>query len=224
MLYPYLVIEGNIGAGKTSLSKMLSADLGSRLVLEHFEENDFLPKFYREPERYAFPLELSFLAERYHQLKRELLTYDLFQPQIIADYFIQKCQIFAQANLADDEISLYSTFFQIVSGNLPKPDLLVYLYVEVSQLLENISKRGRAYEQEIKPAYLERIQRGYLEFLEQYSKINRTRVLLIETKGVDFVHHPEDYARIKQVILTSHDYGLTRIALTGERSSVGDFL
>ena len=140
--YKYISIEGNIGAGKTSLSKLLAEDLGSKLVLEEFTENTFLPKFYENPERYAFPVELSFLSERFSQLKRELNTADLFSPNIISDYFISKCQIFAKNNLSKDEYDLFMKMYEIVEATCPKPDLMVYLYLDVEDLHDNIRKRG----------------------------------------------------------------------------------
>ena len=127
--YKYISIEGNIGAGKTSLAKLLAAELGAKLILEEFAENTFLPKFYENPERYAFPVELSFLSERFSQLKRELNTTDLFAPNIISDYFISKCQIFAKNNLHKDEYDLFLKMYEIVEASCPKPDLMVYLYL-----------------------------------------------------------------------------------------------
>ena len=160
--YPYIAIEGTIGAGKTSLSKRLTADWDARLILEEFADNPFLPKFYEQPDRYAFPLELSFLSERFAQLKKEMQHIDMFAPHVVADYMIHKCQIFAQNNLQPDEYELFLKVFQMVEPNLPKPDLLVYLYLPVEQLLKNIHQRGRAYEQKISAEYLDNIQKQYL--------------------------------------------------------------
>ena len=143
----YIVIEGNIGAGKTSLAKRISGDFNGKLILERFADNPFLPKFYKDPERYSFPLELSFLADRYNQLKRELSDRDLFKSFTIADYYFMKSLIFARATLSDDEYNLYRQIFEIIYSTLPKPDLFVYLHVDPDNLLMNIKKRGRDYEQ-----------------------------------------------------------------------------
>ena len=136
--YDYICIEGNIGAGKTTLSHMLSEEFDTRLILEQFEDNSFLPKFYIEPDKYAFPLELSFLAERFQQLKKELTSHDLFHTMTIADYFINKSLIFARSTLPDDEYALFQKLFQIILPNLPKPNLIVYLHSGVNRLQHNI--------------------------------------------------------------------------------------
>ena len=208
--YKYISIEGNIGAGKTSLAKLLAAELGAKLILEEFAENTFLPRFYENPERYAFPVELSFLSERFSQLKRELNTTDLFTPNIISDYFISKCQIFAKNNLNKDEYDLFLKMYEIVEASCPKPDLMVYLYLEVEDLQYNIRKRGRAYEQSISDEYLGNIQHQYLEYIRQHEEL---RVLLIHTKGLDFVANLEDYATLRDVILQPRPTGIHRIHL-----------
>lgn len=207
--YKYISIEGNIGAGKTSLSKMLAGELGAKLVLEEFAENTFLPKFYENPERYAFPVELSFLSERFSQLKRELNTADLFSPNIISDYFISKCQIFAKNNLNKDEYDLFMKMYEIVEASCPKPDLMVYLYLDVEDLQYNIRKRGRSYEQSITNEYLQSIQHQYLEYIRQHGNL---RVLMIETKGLDFVANREDYVFLRDLILRERSTGLHRLS------------
>lgn len=206
--YHYIVIEGNIGAGKTSLATRLAAEMGARLILEQFEENSFLPKFYEDPDRYAFPLELSFLAERYQQLKGHFQVPDLFQPITLADYFINKSLIFASKNLEPLEYGLYGKLFNIVSSVVPKPDLLVYLYLSPTNLKRNIEKRGRSYEQNIPFDYLEKIQSGYLDFLRQQTD---QRILLIDTNGIDFVHSEEDYRWIKGIISKEYEVGIHRV-------------
>ena len=148
-MYDYIAIEGTIGAGKTSLATMLSKELNTRLILEQYEDNDFLPKFYDDPEKYAFPLELSFLASRYQQLKTELSVTDIFRNRIISDYFISKSLIFSKATLPEAEFILYSKLFSIINQTLPKPDLIVYLYAAVERLQYNIFMRGRSYEMKI---------------------------------------------------------------------------
>ena len=201
--YRYISIEGNIGAGKTSLATMLARDVKARLVLEEFADNPFLPKFYESPERYAFPLELSFLSERFSQLTREVVAGDLFAPQVISDYFLAKCQIFARNNLQTDEYSLFLKMYDVISSSCPKPDLLVYLYRDVANLQENIRERGREYEKNISDDYLENIQRQYMEFIRQHSGM---RILMIKLSGIDFVKKADDYERVKQLI--SQDYPL----------------
>ena len=213
MLYPFIAIEGNIGAGKTSLTKLLAKEKSSKLILEQFEDNSFLPKFYNNPEKYSFPLELSFLAERYQQLKTETSQNSLFEQQIFSDYFIYKCLIFAQANLPVDEFKLYQEFFNIVISNIRIPDLLVYLYVDIDVLLNNIKKRGRDYEQNIKAEYLINIQKGYINFFEQFSKIEKTRILLLDVSKIDFVSNKNDLKKIEKSIFKEYNYGLHRVLL-----------
>ncbi|MBL7941268.1 MAG: deoxynucleoside kinase [Flavobacteriales bacterium] len=205
--YRYIVIEGNIGAGKTSLVQKLAADLQARVVLEEFADNPFLPKFYENRERYAFPVELSFLAERFSQLTREHAQPDLFGQPILADYFINKCQIFAKNNLVGDEYELFLRLFSMVQAQIPKPDLLVYLYLDVENLQRNIRKRGRPYEQKITDHYLENIQRQYLEFIRQHEHM---RVLVLDTNGLDFVGNPADYEKVKSLILSERNPGIHR--------------
>jgi deoxyguanosine kinase len=211
MLYNYIAIEGNIGAGKTSLATKISEDHNAKLILEQFADNPFLPKFYEKPEQYAFPLELSFLAARYHQLKDELTRQDLFKTFTITDYFINKTLIFAQKNLQPDEFALFTKLFYIINTTLPKPDLLVYLYLSIDNLKRNITKRGRSYEQNMEKEYLEKIQSGYLEFIKSQQNM---RILIIDTNTIDFVNDEEDYQVIKDAILTKeYEIGVTRITL-----------
>jgi deoxyguanosine kinase len=210
MEYNFIAIEGNIGAGKTSLSTRLAQEMGARLVLEEFENNPFLPAFYAEPERFAFQVELNFLAQRYHQLKNRLINYDLFSQTTLSDYFIQKSWVFAQVTLKEDELELYRTLFEIIAASLPKPDLLVYLYNDYDQLKVNIQKRGRAYEQGIQVVYLERLQRQYLSYLKTQPHL---RCLVLDTQGLDFVNREEDYHWVKDRILETYPLGLTHISM-----------
>ncbi|MCK9617393.1 MAG: deoxynucleoside kinase [Lentimicrobiaceae bacterium] len=209
MLYNYICIEGNIGAGKTSLATKIAADTQAKLILERFEDNSFLPKFYENPRQYAFPLELSFLADRYQQLK-EQLTSELFVPFTISDYFIAKSLIFAQKTLESDEFTLYRRLFDIIISALPKPDLYVYLYVDIEKLKRNISKRGRTYEQNIQPEYLEKIQAGYLDY---FKYIPEQRILIIDVNNIDFVNNADDYRLITETIFKPYDKGLHRVIL-----------
>lgn len=206
--YNFTVIEGNIGAGKTTLAKKLATDYNARLILEQFAENPFLPKFYNEPDKYAFPLELSFLAERYQQLKTELGNPDLFKPNIVSDYFFLKSLIFAQANLGNDEFGLYSKLFHIINDSLPKPDLFVYLFHDIERLQENIKKRGRSYEQSIPDAYLIKIQTAYFEFIKQLGDI---RILIVDVNNIDFANNDEHYQHIHHLINQPYEMGITRI-------------
>jgi deoxyadenosine/deoxycytidine kinase len=206
--YGYVSIEGNIGAGKTSLSTRLAEKHGARLVLEEFAENPFLEHFYKQPERYAFPLELSFLAERFSQLKEELMNRSLFQSLVMSDYFINKSYIFARANLGPQEFELFMQLFKIVEANLPKPDLLVYLYLPVEQLQENIKKRGRSYEQEISDAYLLNIEKSYFAFMKQHKKL---RTVIIDTSEVDFVNNENDFLKLEALISAPYKPGMHRV-------------
>jgi len=207
----YIVIEGNIGAGKTSLAKRISQDFNGKLILERFADNPFLPKFYQDPERYSFPLELSFLADRYNQLKRELSDRDLFKSFTIADYYFMKSLIFAKATLPDDEFNLYRQIFDIIYSTLPKPDLFVYLHVNPDNLLMNIRKRGRDYEQNITREYLENIQAGYFEFFKQHPDLI---FLIIDTNNIDFISNPEDYREVVQTVFQKeYASGLNRVIL-----------
>lgn len=207
----YLVIEGNIGAGKTSLSQMISKDYNAKLVLEQFADNPFLPKFYQEPDKYSFPLEMSFLAERYNQLNRELQNFDLFSSFTVSDYYFMKSLIFAQNTLQTDEYKLYQQFFKIIYDKMPKPDLYVYLHLDVANLLKNIESRGREFEQQIDPGYLEKIGQGYFNFFKQQGDFP---IAIIDTNNIDFVNNEKDY-KILQDAIFKNDYkrGINRVLL-----------
>jgi 2-amino-4-hydroxy-6-hydroxymethyldihydropteridine diphosphokinase len=204
--YPYIAIEGVIGVGKTTLATMLSETFHSKLVLESFAENPFLPKFYENQEKYAFPLELSFMAERFQQLQDDLLVPDLFHDTIVSDYITQKSLIFAGKTLPEDVFSLYSKLFYIIFAQLPKPDLLVYLYASPEKLKQNIIKRGRDYEQNIKLDYLAELQDGYLE---HFKSVQNQRVLIIDVNNLDFVHNPEDYHKILNLLQEDYPTGVS---------------
>jgi deoxyadenosine/deoxycytidine kinase len=209
MKYNFIAIEGNIGAGKTSLATQISQEYNGKLILEQFEDNAFLPKFYENAAKYAFPLELSFLASRYQQLKDQLTHQDLFKSFTIADYFIHKSMIFAGKTLEGDELALYTRLFKIIEASLPKPDLLVYLYLNIDHLKSNILKRGRPYEQNIDFGYLEKIQAGYIEFLRQQQNM---RILIIDTNKMDFVNRKEDYEKMVTLIGSEYETGITRVS------------
>ncbi len=188
--YNYIAIEGNIGAGKTSLATKISKEFNAKLVLERFADNPFLPKFYKEPERYAFTLEMSFLADRYQQISDDLSQLDLFKDFIVSDYDVNKSLIFSKVTLPVDEFRLYRKLFYQVYKDIAKPDLYVYLYQNTERLQKNIKKRGRKYESDIKDDYLEKINSGYLEFLKSQSDLN---VKIIDISDKDFVKNREDY-------------------------------
>lgn len=189
---------------------MLAKDFNAKLVLEQFADNPFLPKFYNDPQRYSFPLELSFLAERYKQLNNELRTGSLFQPTLIADYFFMKSLIFAQNTLAADEYNLYRQIFEIIYSSIPKPDLYVFLHLPVPLLLKNIEKRGREYEKTITGEYLEKIQQGYFEFFKQHPEYT---FLVIDTSNIDFVDNEGDYQKIRSAIFDQrHEKGVQRLS------------
>lgn len=210
MNYNYIAIEGNIGSGKTSLSLLLAEEYNAKLLLEQFQENPFLSKFYKDKERYAFQVEMSFLTERYYQMKTELAAGDLFQPKIISDYFINKCQIFGNTNLLDDEQKLFNSLFSIIDSSLPKPDLIVYLFLDSETLLNNISKRGRIYEQKIQKEYLEAIHKNYFEYFKQ---LEGRRILILDTTNIDFITNKNDYQLIKNTITAEYPVGTSRVIL-----------
>ena len=188
--FNYIAIEGNIGAGKTTLTNKLAEDFNAKTVLERFADNPFLPKFYEDQNRYAFPLEMSFLADRYQQISDDLAQFDLFKDFIVADYHIFKSLIFAKVTLAEDEFRLYKTMFDIIYKEMPKPDLYIYLYQSTERLLVNIKERGRPYEQEIPAEYLEKINIGYLDYIKSQQNLN---VLIIDITDRDFHNNQEDY-------------------------------
>jgi len=207
----YLVIEGNIGAGKTTLAQMISEKYKTKLVLEQFADNPFLPKFYENQEQYSFPLEMAFLAERYNQLNRELSHLDLFSPFTISDYYFMKSLIFAQNTLQPDEYNLYRQFFTIIYEKMPKPDLYVYLHKDTDLLMKNIAVRGRTYESFITKEYLEKISQGYFGYFKQQTDFP---VLIIDTNGIDFVEKPADFEKLTDTIFNSQfNKGVTRVIL-----------
>lgn len=193
----YICIEGCIGAGKTSLASMLAKDWNAQLILEQFEENVFLPKFYKEPDRYALALELSFLAMRYKQLKTEVRE-DIFYDIKVADFIFDKTFIFANETLKDsDEYELFTNIYDIMSNHIIKPDLIIFLYVPIDQLLNNINKRGRSYEKSITAEYLENIQNSYLQFFSSHPELP---IVYLDINGIDFIKNEKEYLDIKEKI------------------------
>lgn len=212
MRYNYVAIEGTMGAGKTTLSTRISKDFNAKLILEEYEpdKNPFLAKFYAEPDKYAFQVEMTFLALRFQQLKDKLANLDLFHDFIISDYYVAKSLIFSRETLQPDEYSLFSRFFNIIFSNIPKPELMVYLYLDVEHLQHNIRKRGRDYEQKIDDSYLENLQKGYFEFIRQQTDM---RILILDTNNIDFVANESDYQKIIDAIDQPYNIGIHRIVL-----------
>jgi len=209
MNYKFIVIEGNIGAGKTTLSKALANKLNGRLILEQYADNPFLPKFYKDPDKYSFQLELSFMIDRYHQFNKKLINLDLFQEITIADYHLMKSLIFAQTTLKDDEYNLYRKIFNILYPSLPKPDLYIYLYAKPERLLQNIEKRGRDYEQSITAEYLDNIQKNYFEFFKTQEGI---KFVVIDTNDMDFVENEKDMQVLEHIIFEKeYKTGINRV-------------
>ncbi len=207
----FIVIEGNIGAGKTSLSTKISDDYNANLVLEQFAENPFLPKFYKDQEKYAFQLETSFLIDRYDQLKKRLQTLDLFKTFVVSDYYFAKSLIFSRNTLKSDEFNLYRKIFNAIYNNVPRPDLYVYLHLPIDKLLKNIANRGRDYEKDISREYLEKIQNAYFDY---FKKQKDFKFLIINTESIDFVHNKNHYDLIKETIMNNeYKTGITTIKL-----------
>lgn len=200
MNYNFITIEGNIGAGKTTLAHLLSKHYNARLILEQFADNPFLPKFYENPGKYAFPLELFFMAERFKQLKDLLQQKDMFQNLTLSDYLFTKCLLFAKINLPEDEFRLYQRLFEIIHQQLVQPDLLIYLHAPVSKLQLNIKKRNRLYEQKIPDAYLFSIQETYTHYIKQHN----IKTLFVDASNADFVGNEKHLQTIINAL--EHDY------------------
>lgn len=206
-----MVIEGNIGAGKTTLATRIAEQFNGRLILEHFADNPFLPKFYQDPDKYSFPLELSFLASRYKQLNEELGSQDLFKAFTVADYYFMKSLVFASSTLKGEEYNLYRQIFYIIYSSLPKPDIYVYLHISPERLLENIKKRGREYETSITGAYLRKIQESYFTFFRQNPE---NKYLIIDINEIDFVTSSNHYSKIiGTIFLKDYPVGLNKVIL-----------
>jgi deoxyguanosine kinase len=201
----FIAIEGNIGAGKTTLATMLAKDWEARLMLEQFAENPFLPLFYEDPAKYAFPLELSFLGERFEQLKNNLVTTNLFNPIVVSDYYILKSLLFAKLNLQEAEYNLFHKLFYLISDSFPKPSILVYLNSTIDTLQLNIKKRGRVYEQNIQDNYLENLHQNYMEAFKLETSLP---ILLLNTSNKDFVEDRNLFVEIRNLIQKPHPAGL----------------
>jgi deoxyguanosine kinase len=203
MNYNFLTIEGNIGAGKTTLATLLAKYYNSRLILEEFAENPFLPKFYKNPRQFAFPLELFFMAERYKQLKDLIQQKDLFQNLTISDYLFTKSLLFAKITLPEDEFRLYQRLFDIINQQLIQPDLLIYLHSPIRRLQENIKKRNRYYEQNIEDQYLLSIQETYTQYIKQYN----IKTLIIDVSNADFLGNEKHFTAVVEALEKDYEEG-----------------
>lgn len=203
MNYHFIAIEGNIGAGKTTLAHLLSKHLNARLILEEFADNPFLAKFYENPAQYAFPLELFFMAERYKQLKELIHTKDLFHSVSVSDYLFTKSLLFAKVNLTEEEFRLYQKLFDIIRQQVIQPDLLIYLHVPVQKLQQNIRKRNRSYEQNIHDDYLFRIQETYTHYIKQHNM----KTLFVDASNADFLRNEKHLKVILDALEKEYDDG-----------------
>ncbi len=209
MKYHFITIEGNIGAGKTTLAHLLSKYYNARLILEEFADNPFLPKFYENPKQYAFPLELFFMAERFKQQKDLLQQSDMFQSLTISDYLFTKCLLFAKVTLPEDEFRLYQRLFDIIHQQLIQPDILIYLHAPVSKLQRNIKKRNRSYEQNIPDDYLFNIQETYTHYIKQHN----IKTLYVDASNADFLGNENHLQVIYDALEKEYDEGQHYISL-----------
>jgi len=209
MNYHFITIEGNIGAGKTTLAQLLSKHYNARLVLEAFADNPFLAKFYENPAQYAFPVELFFMAERYKQLKDLIQQKDMFNNLTISDYLFTKCLLFAKVTLPDDEFRLYQRLFEIIHQQLIQPDILIYLHASVSKLQQNIKKRNCSYEQSIPDEYLFNLQETYTHYIKQHN----IKTLFVDTSNADFLHNEKHLQTIIDALDKEYEPGQHFISL-----------
>lgn len=209
MHYKFITVEGNIGAGKTTLANMLAKHFSAKLILEEFADNPFLPLFYERPQQYAFPLELFFMAERYKQLKEMLQSQDLFSDVIISDYLFIKSLLFAKINLPEEEYSLYQKLFDIINPQLVQPELLIFLNAPVNKLQENIRSRARSYEQQIPDEYLLNVHDMYMQYIKQHP----VRTLVVDTTKVDFLRQPKDFEHLLEALEKEYEPGMHYLKL-----------
>ena len=203
MKHHFITVEGNIGAGKTTLTHLLAKHFNARLILEEFADNPFLPKFYENPSQYAFPLELFFMAERYKQLKDMVHTKDLFQSVTVSDYLFTKCLLFAKVNLPEEEFRLYQKLFEIIHQQLAFPDILVYLHAPVQKLQSNIRKRNRTYEQSIPDEYLFNIQETYTSYIKQHN----IKTIFIDASNADFLGNEKHFQTVIDALDKDYEDG-----------------
>ncbi|SFD62188.1 Deoxyadenosine/deoxycytidine kinase [Chitinophaga sp. CF118] len=204
MNYRYITIEGNIGAGKTTLANKLAKHYNAKIILEEFAENPFLPKFYEKPQQYAFPLELFFMAERYKQLKDLLQSQDMFRNLVVSDYLFIKSLLFAKINLKEEEYSLYQKLFEIINPQLMQPDLLIFLNAPINKLQQNIKTRNRSYEQQIADEYLVSVHEMYMQYIRQHP----IRTLMVDMTKTDFLKNPGDFDLLLQALEKDYEPGI----------------
>jgi deoxyadenosine/deoxycytidine kinase len=209
MQHRFITVEGNIGAGKTTLAGLLSKHFDAKLILEEFAENPFLPKFYEKPDQYAFPLELFFMAERYKQLKELLQTQDLFKEVTVSDYLFNKCLLFAKVTLPEEEFKLYQKLFDIINPQIVQPDILIYLHSPIERLQKNIKNRNRSFEQKIPDEYLLNLQETYTNFLKQKEQVT----LFVDASNADFLHNDAHFQVILEALEKTYEPGLHPIGL-----------
>ena len=209
-MYKFITIEGNIGAGKTTLASLLSEEYGGQLILETFTDNPYLSKFYQQPEKYGLQLEMSFLIERYQQLTKIFAEPNIFSQFIITDYMLKKCLLFAKINLSKQEFKLYHSFFNLIYKKLPKPDIIFYLHSDKETLLRNIKRRGRDYEQSISKVYLNKIERMYFEYFRQNPE---NKFVIVDINGVDWISNVFAYEKLKEVFSKEYKVGMNFIKL-----------
>lgn len=207
--HQFIAIEGNIGAGKTTLCNMLQEVYNCRLILEQFADNPFLPFFYENQERYAFQVELFFMTERHRQLQDDLAQSSLFNPFTLADYYFVKTLLFARNNLSEEEYRLFKRLFHILNTTFPKPELLVYIHRSVDNLMENIKKRGRTYEADITPEYLLSIQHTYFEYFKTNQDIP---ILIIDVEQIDFMNSQKHFKMIMHALSKSYQPGMHHLS------------
>jgi deoxyguanosine kinase len=205
-LYNYIAIEGVIGAGKTTYAKFIGEYFGAKILLEEFEDNPFLSDFYQDKAGFSFPLELSFLASRYHQVENYIKKRDLFQDKIISDFVLYKSLVFASINLAGDELALYRKLFDIMFHQIPAPDLTIYIYHSTKQLLENIDHRGRDYEQNMHPEYLDQLNENYMNYFKQLSN---HRIIIVDGKKLDIIDNIPNQQKLLDIVNTEYPLGIT---------------
>ncbi|MBS1579878.1 MAG: deoxynucleoside kinase [Bacteroidetes bacterium] len=203
MKHHFITVEGNIGAGKTTLTHLLAKHFNARIILEEFADNPFLPKFYANPQQYAFPLELFFMAERYKQLKDMVHTKDLFQSITISDYLFTKCLLFAKVNLPDEEFRLYQKLFDIINQQLVFPDILIYLHAPIHKLQTNIKKRNRSYEQNIPDEYLFNLQETYTGYIKQHN----IKTIFIDASNADFLGNENHFKVVLNALENDYENG-----------------
>jgi len=203
--YNFITIDGNTGAGKTTLANMFAEEFGANLILEQFVDNPFLAAFYAEPDRFAFQTEMYFLVDRYQQLKEKIRVLDLHKNLNISDYIFTKSLLYAKANLNEQEYQLFERIFNMFFNDLPEPELFIYVHSTADRLVKNIQKRGRGFEQVVRKSYLKSVEDIYFEHFE---KNKHLRILIIPSDDLDFVTKADDYQKIKEAVTKEYEPGI----------------